>query len=106
MGSSNRLAPLVAPSFASQRLFASTMWMTIVLAALNTPAAEDMSETEKPIRGGSALIENNELTVIAAWSSPASAVSTATPAGWLRKADLKSSDEMLCVTASIVTGTP
>ncbi|GLQ76541.1 hypothetical protein GCM10007881_00560 [Mesorhizobium huakuii] len=49
----------------------------------------DFIESEKATTGGAALTEISEDTVIATGLSPGSAVITATPAGWRRKASRK-----------------
>jgi hypothetical protein len=62
-----------------------------VSAFLIVEVAEDCAEAEKTRRGGSVLTEKTEVTVIATGPSPASAVTTATPAGWFLNANLKRS---------------
>jgi hypothetical protein len=65
------------------------MWMTTLSTCRRTELLEAFEETEKTISGGSALTEASELTVIATGRPPRSAVTTVTPEGCLRNADLK-----------------
>ena len=57
----------------------------------NVELPDDWLEMENTSNGGSALTENTDVAVNPTGPSPASAVITATPAGWLRNARLNSS---------------
>src|SRR5689334_8796055 len=101
---SKRSAPGVAPNFAKSTSCASSRCTTTVWARESTSDAEDSAETEKISNGGSALTDTTDDTVSATGPSPASAVMTATPAGWPRNSALNSSaereDGKLCFGAS------
>ncbi len=56
----------------------------------------ERADKEKAITGGAALTEISDEIVSATGQSPGSAVTTATPAGWWRKAVRKASDILDC----------
>src|SRR5690606_23349266 len=91
LGSAKRSIPLVEQSVARSSCSAPRRCTTSVSALRIVGVADESDDTEKTRRGGSTLTEKTDVAVSPTGPSPASAVMTATPAGWLRNTDLNSS---------------
>lgn len=87
--SANLSIPLVAPSFARCSCSAASRCTTTVSAAATVGELDEASETENISIGGSALTDATDVAVSATGPAPASAVTSATPAGCARKAAVK-----------------
>src|SRR5699024_12315257 len=100
--SAKRSMPLGAPSVARWSWLALSRWTTTWVERRSAGVLEERAEAEKAMVGGLASTEQTEVAVMATGPSPGSAVTSATPAGWLRKAVTKRSVRVVWSGAAVI----